>query len=117
MTIPLDYTYTPEPPPTGDGAIVLHDAIRFVQTRDGKNDWLVDALNRRAIDGKEKYGDYLRVNNGRAALIDYLQEQLDAIMYATQAYMENPAWEIRELLWHSIDCAKKAHNLIEGATK
>ncbi len=42
----------------------------------------------RAEMGKEKYGTYLRANNGRSAIVDFYQEILDAIMYAQQGRVE-----------------------------
>ena len=106
------YTHTPEPPPTGDGAIVLERAIYFA-TRHPSNEWLELALRRRAADGLKKYGTYLRTNNGRNALVDYLQEQLDAIMYAVQAYEEHPSIIRRSLLNSAIDAAVLAYKVIQ----
>ncbi len=105
----IAYTHTPEPPPTGDGAIVLDKAISLISNMAGDNPWLVDALNKRASMGKEKYGDYLRTNNGRNAMVDFLQEMLDGLMYAVQSHMENPTSRERfELIDDVIDLAIRA---------
>lgn len=108
----LSIAYTPEPPPTGDGAIVLDRAV-FAARHIHNDEWLAKALISRAEIGKAKYGDYLRTNNGRNAVVDYLQEQLDAIMYATQAFLEGDGDECSELLAMSIWAAQAAHNMIE----
>ena len=83
---------TPEPLPTGNGDIVLLMVLEnWVNGGSMRQDAdLILALIERAEMGKAKYGTYLRTRNGRNAINDYLQEQLDAIMYATQAYMEKP---------------------------
>ena len=83
-------TDTPQPPPTGNGQIVLWQAIAYaIEFLDlAEADWLCLLLHERAIAGKEKYGTWLRANNGRDAAIDYLQEALDALMYATQEWLE-----------------------------
>lgn len=64
----------PEPEPTGNGEIVLFEVMQ-------------DLINRAQV-GKEKYGTYLRTQNGRNALNDALQEALDLVMYLKQAIME-----------------------------
>ncbi len=51
---------------------------------------LREDLFERAEMGQEKYGTYLRVNNGRVALVDLYQELLDAVMYSGQVRMETP---------------------------
>ena len=108
----IAYTHTPEPLPTGDGVIVLDRAV-FAARHIHHDEWLAQALIDRAEIGRAKYGDYLRTNNGRNALVDYLQEQLDAIMYATQAYVETGGNEYAELLALSIRAAQAAHKMIE----
>ena len=64
----------PQPPPQGDGWIVLHAV-----TQDLKD---------RAEAGRAKYGTYLRAHNGRDALMDAYQEALDLCMYLRQAIAE-----------------------------
>lgn len=83
-------TSAPQPPPTGNGQIVLWQAIAYaIESLDlVEADWLCLLLHERAIAGKEKYGTWLRANNGRDASIDYLQEALDALMYSTQEWLE-----------------------------
>lgn len=64
-----------QPAPVGEGRVVL-DAV-------------VSDLQERAIMGKEKYGTFLRTNNGRNALLDAYQEALDLVMYLKQRLMED----------------------------
>ena len=64
----------PEPMPTGDGDIVLPKVLTDIQSR--------------AEMGREKYGTYLRTDNGRDALMDAYQEAIDLVMYLGQALME-----------------------------
>jgi hypothetical protein len=45
-------------------------------------------LKERADVGKEKYGIYLKTNNGRDALWDAYQEALDLVMYLRQEILE-----------------------------
>lgn len=82
--------------PTGNGAVVLHEVLRKIDT------WLNntaaektagllalrDDLSARAEVGERKYGTMLRINNGRRATVDLYQELMDALMYAQQARME-----------------------------
>ena len=66
-----------EPEPTGDGQIVLYQVMK-------------DLIDRAEI-GKEKYGTYLKTDNGRSALMDAYQEALDLCMYLKQTLMEESA--------------------------
>lgn len=45
-------------------------------------------LTNRALEGREKYGEALKANNGRNALWDAYQEALDLTMYLRQAIEE-----------------------------
>lgn len=45
-------------------------------------------LTNRALEGREKYGEALKANNGRNALWDAYQEALDLAMYLRQAIEE-----------------------------
>ena len=63
-----------QPPPTGDGQVVLTKVLSDIQSR--------------AEFGKIKYGAYLRTDNGRDALMDAYQEAIDLVMYLGQAIME-----------------------------
>ena len=63
-----------QPDPKGDGEIVLNQVLADLQER--------------AEIGKEKYGTYLRANNGRDALWDLYQELLDGVMYIRQLIIE-----------------------------
>lgn len=66
--------FTPQPQPNGQGDPVLG----FV---------LADLTNR-ALVGKEKYGEPLKVFNGRSSITDLMQELYDAVMYAKQMELE-----------------------------
>jgi hypothetical protein len=70
----MTYASKPQPKPVGNGEIVLEGVL---------ND-----LIERANFGKEKYGTYLRTNNGRDALMDAYQEALDLVMYLKQIILE-----------------------------
>lgn len=67
-------SFTPQPQPNGQGDPVLG----FV---------LADLTNR-ALVGKEKYGEPLKVFNGRSSITDLMQELYDAVMYGKQMEME-----------------------------
>lgn len=109
-----DYTWQAEPAPSDGDIIVLSEAVRWVEQNYRMEDlWLVDALRKRAEIGREEYGDYLRTYNGRRPLVDYLQEQLDAVMYAVQAYLETEDEEVIELIEVSSSSAIHALCLLE----
>ncbi len=81
-----------EPQPTGNGKKVLDEVLKD--------------LTLRAETGKEKYGTYLRTNNGRDALVDLYQELLDGCMYLKQKLMEEDQKK-GETMWvfcHRIKC-------------
>lgn len=67
----------PEPPPRGGGDRVLDLAIDF--------------LRQRAEFGREKYGQYLQVGDGRDTLVDLVQELGDAFKYAMKLHREAPS--------------------------
>lgn len=93
--IPKLAKYGEQPQPTGNGRIVLFEAIAY--TNGHKYEWLRELLLARAVQGKEKYKTYLRAHNGRNALQDALDEALDGLMYATQENMQTPSYEAEEL--------------------
>ena len=65
---------TPQPMPTAGQQDVLPAVIADLQAR--------DAL------GRKKYGTTLQTHNGRDALVDVYQEQLDQVMYLKQELLE-----------------------------
>jgi hypothetical protein len=86
---------TPEPPPTGDGEVVLDAILKKIDEAGMGHAHLFPLQARvradlvaRAEFGLKKYGTRLRTNNGRNAITDLYQEVLDAIMYSMQARME-----------------------------
>jgi len=105
---------TPQPQPTGDGEIVLPFALeRLIDDTRNNTDEIRLALIKRAIAGRSKYGTYLRTHNGRNAGVDYLQEQLDAIMYATQLHMENSSPVTARMIDLAVQAAKLAMDEIK----
>lgn len=68
---------------------VLDEALLLVgeSNLNSKTSIIAD-LEYRAEVGLDKYGTYLSTENGRSAIIDLYEELLDALMYATQRYME-----------------------------
>lgn len=71
--IPPEHTLH-EPPPTGEGTIVLP--------------FVLEDFAKRAEMGREKYGTYLRTHNGRDALVDAYQEACDLVMYLKQELLQ-----------------------------
>jgi len=65
---------TPQPDPAGEGKVVV--------------DYVLEDIRARAEMGREKYGTYLRIHNGRDALLNLYQELIDAIMYLRQRLLE-----------------------------
>jgi hypothetical protein len=65
----------PQPPPCGDGVVVVDQVIADIRER--------------AESGKRKYGCYLKTNNGRDALWDAYQEAIDLVMYLRQRLLED----------------------------
>lgn len=113
-------TSTPQPPPTGNGQVVLWQAIaRAVESLNlAESDWLCGLLYERAIAGKEKYKTWLRTDNGRSVAQDYLEEVLDAFMYATQERLEtssDSAWAKQEAALAAIQlCYEDERNKVGG---
>jgi hypothetical protein len=64
----------PEPPPSGEGLPVWEYVMEDIQAR--------------VQLGIERYGTVLRTGNGRDALWDLYQEQIDALMYTRQRILE-----------------------------
>lgn len=63
-----------QPKPTGNGIVVVDQVIADIKER--------------ADFGKNKYGTYLKTNNGRNALWDAYQEAIDLVMYLRQKLLE-----------------------------
>lgn len=85
----------PEPPPTGEGDVVLDALLKKIDEAGMGHAHLFplqqrvrDDLVARAEFGLKKYGTRLRINNGRGCINDLYQEVLDAVMYSMQARME-----------------------------
>lgn len=93
-------------PPTGNGAVVLEAVLQRIHNMASVSSIpfaglapLVEDLKARANMGLEKYGTFLRINNGRRAIVDLYQELQDALMYSMQARLEgdNEAGQYFEL--------------------
>lgn len=85
-----------EPNPVGDGVAIWPLIVDDFRDPWFCIDWesnkirqqlLLDIEQRKDL-GKEKYGTLLRTNNGRDALVDLYQEELDAVAYARQKLEE-----------------------------
>lgn len=63
-----------QPDPNGDGEVVLFELIKDLEDR--------------AEFGKDKYGTYLRTDDGRDTFTDAYQEALDLVMYLKKLQME-----------------------------
>lgn len=93
----LQLAVTPVAPPEGNGKLVFPIVQSYLghQTKIFDNETykrISEDFMGRCQWGKEKYGTYLRTNNGRGdeygPLIDIYQEALDGLAYTTQAIME-----------------------------
>lgn len=49
---------------------------------------VIEDIKRRAEEGKQNYGTYLQVNNGRDPLLDAYEEAQDKALYLKQAILE-----------------------------
>lgn len=49
---------------------------------------LVKLIEQRVATAEKEHGTPLETHNGRDALMDAMQEQIDALMYMVQAYIE-----------------------------
>lgn len=61
------------------------------EPKDGKQIVIGEVIKdfkERAEFGKDKYGTYLKTDNGRDALLDAYQEAIDLVMYLKQALLE-----------------------------
>jgi predicted ArsR family transcriptional regulator len=72
--------------PTGNGIDVATEAAEELK-RLGHHQ-LAEDIEARIRMGEKKYGTRLKSHNGRDALLDLLQEALDAINYAKQLEVE-----------------------------
>lgn len=61
--------------------------------------------------GYRKYRDYLRTMNGRDPYADFLAEQVDGLMYATQLYLEAKAFV--DLVARAVDLFRAEPYLME----
>jgi hypothetical protein len=98
--MPLDPTIVQAiPTATEDSTDVGNEVVRYlsrpVATPDGSTYIFDSELEKVALDhesriafGEKKYGQRLKINNGRDAIMDSYQELLDFLSYAMQAHLE-----------------------------
>jgi hypothetical protein len=86
MATSVEAAVLPQPPPTGDGAEVW--PLVIAELRAQGHHRLAEYGAARDAFGRAKYGTPLRVVNGRDALVEVLQEALDAVAYARQFHEE-----------------------------
>lgn len=91
----------PAPTPN-DRPPVWPEAIAFARREQGAGpvlDQLVADMEARHRVGVARYGVPLQPGNGRDALLDVYEEELDRVAYAMQGLLENPydGWWIRKL--------------------
>lgn len=89
---------TPQPPPKGDGEVVLDMVVADIKARikDGSISGTeggvaiaaIHDFEARSEEGSKKYGTRLKTFNGRDALMDAYQEAIDLVMYLRQAIAE-----------------------------
>lgn len=63
-------------------------------------------LNARRELGRAIYGDELRTQNGRDALVDAYQNLLDAASYLAQAFLEQEPFTFEPLTWTVAMCIR-----------
>lgn len=81
----------PEPPPTQSDDKACWDFFfdEFRHVMSAHPEMSAD-IRDRDRHGEEKYGTRLQPNNGRDPEVDFYQEMLDGIVYAVQAFQEDP---------------------------
>ena len=67
----------------------------------------------RIIFGEKKYGQRLKLNNGRDAIMDSYQELLDFLSYAMQAHLEGKPGFL-DLFYQVADIAERVRERLEG---
>jgi len=91
-----------QPMPIGEGVDVFDHLLKV----------LPDMLKARQDKGIATYGVSLHTNNGRNARLDLIQELLDALVYATQVYIE---WD--KLKYNQLNTETKYQNIVEKAER
>ena len=83
-----------QPAPTGEGLLVFPRFLNFFINRVGADaaaeEQVIQDIVDRALIGRERYGTFLRTENGRDARIDAYQELIDLCMYLMQLILEEP---------------------------
>ena len=126
--MPLDPTLV-QPLPTGaeDATDVGHAVVEYLTSRG--LDGIAKDHESRIVFGEKKYGQRLKINNGRDYLLDSLQECLDGLSYLMQGHLEGNrhclplfnriadiADDIRSIML-PIDSEEKITNLEKEAVK
>jgi len=87
-----DYEPPPRPAAPGDEPAcwdTFFERFEFKDLEPSMQELLRADIEERDAHGLEKYGVRLRPRNGRNALHDLYQEQLDSLVYVVQALQEN----------------------------
>jgi hypothetical protein len=87
----MNQAATPQPAPQPGQRVVLDQVVQDLRDRPGdlsEVEPIIADLAARAEMGFKKYGCYLQTHNGRDALMDAYQENLDLVMYLGQALQE-----------------------------
>jgi hypothetical protein len=100
-----------QPVPSGDGQDVGDQAAR--RLREAGFAVIADDLESRIAFGEKKYGQRLRVNNGRNALFDSYQEVLDFLNYLMQGVLEGREG-CESLFNRAMPLALEVYNLLNG---
>ena len=64
---------------------------------------LIALMKERNEFGKNKYGTYVQIHNGRNSFNDAFQELLDAVVYLYQSYLETDSDEVYQIYWNILD--------------
>jgi len=87
---------------------------------------VIEDIKRRAEVGKQNYGTYLQVNNGRDSLLDAYEEAQDKALYLKQAILERDALvmelevareELRRLTQANADLRKERDRAVAEAQR
>jgi len=97
----------PMPNPTGTGDDVLEKLKALIADLSPA---LIADLESRVELGRRQYGERLRTFNDRNAATDCYQELLDALLYATQCYLEDGD-ERRPNNWATV--VERTSNILE----
>lgn len=96
----LDPTIVQQLPTATLDSTDVGDAVVKYLTNINLSEVAADHESRIAF-GEKKYGQRLKINNGRDAIMDAYQECLDGLSYLMQAYLEGKT-EIKDGRWPEV---------------